>query len=358
MESIKIQNIRLYRYTLPLTRSISLPGQAINTRSGLVLVLEDADGHVGYGEIAPLPGLHQETLDDCLAALRPRLHSPIKFTPQDLMTGNGPVSGLPPSVALGWDMACLDMLSDLAETPLHKLLNPNAADFVYLNALIMPNDPDPITTIRMYLDQGYGVLKLKVGQASPKEDADRINAVTKEYGKLFVYRLDANRAWSMDQALEFFKRLKRPGHFDYIEEPLADPALLPELTFHTSVPIALDESLFQFWDNDSIPEWVGDVIIKPAVLGPLSRTLDIISRANRRVINVTITSCYESGLALDFYARLAAATTIPYSSAGLDTWRLLERDLVKPPFSTKLCRVDLNEPPPGIDWSMLQPVDL
>ena len=59
---------RLYRYRLPLVRSLTT-GAEDGVRQGLVLALTDPEGFTGYGEAAPLPGLHTQTLSEVTAAL-------------------------------------------------------------------------------------------------------------------------------------------------------------------------------------------------------------------------------------------------------------------------------------------------
>ena len=61
---------KLYHYSLPLTEPLSLLGHEMRVRTGLILRLhvEDdrnpVDNNFGEGEIAPLPGMHLETLSE------------------------------------------------------------------------------------------------------------------------------------------------------------------------------------------------------------------------------------------------------------------------------------------------------
>ena len=59
---------KLFHYSLPLTEPLYLLGHEMHDRTGLILRLHDEnDGtsvgdNYGDGEIAPLPGMHPETL--------------------------------------------------------------------------------------------------------------------------------------------------------------------------------------------------------------------------------------------------------------------------------------------------------
>ena len=64
LDSMKIAEIRLQRYTLELARPLAIKGHLLENRSGLILSVIDSTGQIGYGEIAPLPFLRKETIED------------------------------------------------------------------------------------------------------------------------------------------------------------------------------------------------------------------------------------------------------------------------------------------------------
>ena len=59
---------KLFHYSLPLTKPLRLLGHEMRERTGLILRLQDENvgnsvvDNYGEGEIAPLPGMHLETL--------------------------------------------------------------------------------------------------------------------------------------------------------------------------------------------------------------------------------------------------------------------------------------------------------
>ena len=76
----------LYRYSRPFRGEV---------REGVLIALETKNGQVGWGEVAPLPGFSQETLDEAI---------------KDLIEGND--SSLP-SVQWGKSSAILDLLNPI-----------------------------------------------------------------------------------------------------------------------------------------------------------------------------------------------------------------------------------------------------
>ena len=61
---MKITEVNLRSYELPLTAPISLAGKKFSVRQGIIVSLTDSDGTTAYGEAAPLPGFHNETFND------------------------------------------------------------------------------------------------------------------------------------------------------------------------------------------------------------------------------------------------------------------------------------------------------
>ncbi|HED31994.1 MAG TPA: o-succinylbenzoate synthase, partial [Prosthecochloris aestuarii] len=72
----------IYRYSLPFSRPVPVGGSCLARRDGCILRLQTADRlHCGYGEIAPLQGLHEETLQEAAGQLDTILHSGLPETP-------------------------------------------------------------------------------------------------------------------------------------------------------------------------------------------------------------------------------------------------------------------------------------
>ena len=147
-------------------------------------------------------------------------------------------------------------------------------------------------------------------------------------------RIDANRRFSLEQAIELFGGLPRE-RIEYLEEPLQTGRALKELTETTGLPLALDESLFfpdptRFREGPLIAAW----ILKPARMGGYLETMAYAERATEIGKFVVISSCLESGLGLWAQAQLAAAVNEKPVAAGLATDAFLDGDLLDPPFDS------------------------
>jgi L-alanine-DL-glutamate epimerase-like enolase superfamily enzyme len=92
---------------------------------------------------------------------------------------------------------------------------------------------------------GFTALKLKVGTSDPEEDRERVAKVREAVGRATTLMVDANQAWTIDQAIGRIRRLE-PYDLYWIEEPLeaTDLAGLERLGQHIATARAGGESLY------------------------------------------------------------------------------------------------------------------
>ncbi|MFT5684723.1 MAG: o-succinylbenzoate synthase [Myxococcota bacterium] len=300
---------RLYRYRLPLTRALTT-GVDSHTRVGLILALTDAAGNTGYGEAAPLPGLHVETLPEIEAALIAALCEE---------------APAPPVARLAIEGAVLMLSAAAQSTRPARILSRDVADFVSFNALIAGTDP--LGSAQAAAEAGHGVVKLKVGRGHPDDDLAVLTAIRSRFPALQV-RLDANRAWSLPTAEAFCAEAARLGGVAYIEEPLSDPSRLSDLHRATGIPLALDESLPE--GVVDFPEGVVALVIKPSVLS-LTGAMQWSARARTQGMAAIISGAFESGVGRRVHLALAASLGYPAPISGLSTAGWLAEDVLDPP---------------------------
>ncbi|MBW8884801.1 MAG: mandelate racemase/muconate lactonizing enzyme family protein, partial [Planctomycetia bacterium] len=94
-----------------------------------------------------------------------------------------------------------------------------------------------------YVEQGFGTLKTKAG-ADMREDLEMVRGIRDAVGDKLKLRIDPNRAYSPQQALELARQLEQYD-LQYLEQPIpAEP--LNDATWlrrQTCTPIALNESV-------------------------------------------------------------------------------------------------------------------
>ena len=250
--------------------------------------VRELQGFTGFGEVTPLPGLHHESLKNAEEQLLSVSHEIAGHVPPPgkLSVWLNRFGSLYPSVRTGVEMAALHLQARCFKVPIASLLLLEArqagapcawrvaTSHIRLNGLL---DRATGTAKNSHGKEMVTILKVKVGGATVEEDVNRVNKLVSTMTSSRVrLRLDANQAWTLDQAATFLRGLKEPGVIEYIEEPLQNPREIPKLwkLCNGSVSFALDESL-----HDSIYDGMGlfdmeglvAVVLKPTVLGGLDR---------------------------------------------------------------------------------------
>ncbi len=207
-----------------------------------------------------------------------------------------------------------------------------------MSALISGPPERVLEEARRMRASGYEAVKLKVGGRSVEEDVELVCALCKVLGDDVSVRLDANRAWSFEEASVFASSTANL-RFEYVEEPLADPSRLSSLARDYGVPVALDESLagmppLALQDH----EYARAVVLKPTLLGGISPTLRLANRAKELGIAPIISSAYETGVGTLALVALAGVGEAP---AGLDTYRRLAEDVLVPRPRLSSARIDV-----------------
>ncbi|GAA1486840.1 o-succinylbenzoate synthase [Brachybacterium fresconis] len=198
---------------------------------------------------------------------------------------------------------------------------------------------------------GARTAKIKVADpgSSLAEDAERLEAVRDALGPDARLRVDANAAWTLEQALEALPVLDRAaGGLEYAEQPCAEIEDLAALRRALDVPIAADESVRRAEDPLRVAraEAADVLVMKVQPLGGVQRCLDLAEQAD---LPVVVSSALESGVGLSAGVALAAALPeLPYA-CGLATATLLTGDLVTDPLLADGGTLPVVRPEPAPD---------
>ncbi|NTW57252.1 MAG: o-succinylbenzoate synthase [Chlorobiaceae bacterium] len=326
----------LYRYTIPLTEEVNIRGHRINGREGIVLALQCSDGKgKAFGEIAPLPGLHDECLDMAEAQLIDCISS------RTLTAGDELPGALYPSVRTGLEMAMINLAATASGTPPSFFPETESSEQLPLNALLFGNAPAVLKRAETLFSIGYRTFKLKVDAKSAANAIECIRALYGKYENGIELRLDANQTFTLDEAVDFAARIPE-GAVSYIEEPLRDAAAIGEFHARSAMLSALDETLWQHPGlAESLPvEALKAMVLKPNRLGGIDAVIRLMRKAEKAGLQTVLSSAFESGISLGMYAWLAASASAKPPACGLDTFRYLKHDLLETPFGTSDSVID------------------
>jgi O-succinylbenzoate synthase len=311
-----MRRAQVYRWQIPMDAGVVLRERRLKTRDGLFVHLQEGECE-GWGEVSPLPGFSEETLEEAQAALLAwatawRQGQDLTFPPQ-------------PCAAFGISCALAELNEQL----------PQAAD--YRAAPLCTGDPDELFA-RLAAMPGEKVAKVKVGLYEAVRDGMVVNLLLEAIPELRL-RLDANRAWTPLKAQQFAKYVD-PQYRDriaFLEEPCKTRADSRAFAQETGITIAWDESLREADFCLQAEAGVGAVVIKPTLTGSLQKVQEQVAAAHALGLTAVISSSIESSLGLTQLARIAAWLT-PQTIPGLDTLALMQSQLVRPwPESTLPC---------------------
>ena len=335
-----LERIRVDIVAVPFRALVVTAAGVWTTRRSLLVTLRDADGAHGTGEIAPAPG-DEEAAIAVLASLAPRLDG---LTPAQVLTAMEEDRTADRSVELalaavieaGLEAALLDLAGRRAGLPVAGMLAGASGRGVArlrvpVAALVSAADPDAAAAAaRAAVARGIRCVKVKVG-GEPDADAfvSRVAAVRAAVGDDVDLRLDANGAWTVDEAVGRL-RAAAPYRIAYVEQPVADLDGLAAVRAASRVPIAADEAVRGVAAARRLIDAgaVDVLVVKPVRVGGAVETLRIAALAARADVPVVLSTFYETGVGLAAALHVAASLPVGDETHGIATADLLASDLL------------------------------
>jgi L-alanine-DL-glutamate epimerase-like enolase superfamily enzyme len=121
--------------------------------------------------------------------------------------------------------ALWDLTAQSAGLPLYRLLAARPGrDRIraYGSGLDFPlSDEDAVAVFRRFVDAGFSAIKVKVGDPDPQRDVRRLLAIREAVGDDVEIAIDANEAWTCDEAIARIQLFSDKGvRLSYVEDPL------------------------------------------------------------------------------------------------------------------------------------------
>jgi len=173
------------------------------------------------------------------------------------------------SVAIGTiEVAVWDAVAKIAGKPLHRVLAEHYSEGKVLERVpcyvgggwYEPGKgiPELLDEIRIKFDQGYDVMKIKVGGAPLTEDIRRVEAALALVGDAGRLAVDANAGFDRARSLAYAHAFGRYG-LKWFEEPTdpLDYALLTEFSQCYGAAIGTGENLFSTQDIENLIRFGG-----------------------------------------------------------------------------------------------------
>jgi o-succinylbenzoate synthase len=335
-----LERIRVDVVAVPLRAPVVTAAGAWTIRRSLLVTLRDADGVHGTGEIAPAKG-DEDAAVAVLASLAHRLDGlrpaqVLAAIEEDRSADRSAELALASVIEAGLETALLDLAGRRAGLPVAGMLAGASGRGVArlrvpVSSLVSTADPDTAATAaRAAVVGGSRCLKVKVGgEADTAAFASRVAAVRAAAGADAELRLDANGAWTVDEALERLRAVESQ-RIAYVEQPVSSADALRAVRAASRIRVAADESVRGTEAARRLIEaGAADVlVVKPVRVGGAVETLRIAALAAAAEVPVVLSTFYETGVGLAAALHLAAALPVGDETHGIATGDLLASDLL------------------------------
>lgn len=243
---VTITELLLHRHELPTADgSYDMSISSVQTLVSYVVELRTDVGVVGFGEVCPLgPGYQPEFAGGAAAAIAELAPTVIGLDPTHTTLLNRKMD-----VALNGhnyaksaiDVACWDLTGKLLDRSVADLLGGTEASSVPTYWGLMPDTVEAtVAKAASLVDSGYRRLQLKTGGRPLADDIACMRALAAELPPTIKLLADANRGWTMRDALEFSIACKDVPLA--LEQPCRSLDEHRQLVGRTNHPVFLDES--------------------------------------------------------------------------------------------------------------------
>jgi o-succinylbenzoate synthase len=296
----------LVRLSLPLREPFATANGVVSARELLLLRIEDDDGAVGFGEGAPFEPYDGVTIEAVADAL-----------------SNGAAGDGPPQARTAEEMARLDLEARRQGRPIGE----PGAERIAVNRTLPAGPPDEVAArAREGVRDGFACFKVKVGLP---DDLERVGAVRETVGPWPALRIDANGAWSVDEAVEAIQLLA-PFDLQLVEQPCRTLDEMAEVRRAVGVPIAADESVATAEDVRAAAEAgaCDTVNVKLAASGGFTAAREALRAAGENGLGAFLSSTLDGPWGIAAALQLAASEKLSLA-CGLATLELFEGSLAR-----------------------------
>ena len=261
---MQLKSATVFPLAIPFVEAFRHSSKDRTFSDSVVVKVVAEDGTAGWGEGVPRPYVTGETVDAMLTTVAevfwPRARAmalPGLLEPDDLaridallgeVTATGSVSHHASRCAM--ECAIIDCALRAQGRTLGALLPPASEGIAYSGVITAGPVEKVVQHARQMKLIGLRSIKVKAGF---DDDEARLRSIRDVMGAGVALRLDANGAWSADEAIERLRRLA-PLQIAAVEQPIRrGPATeLARVRREGGVPIIVDESLVTLDDANEL----------------------------------------------------------------------------------------------------------
>lgn len=285
---------------LPLKHTFTIAHQSRDVQDTIIVKLEDASFY-GLGESTtnPFYGMTIENMTECLEKIKPIVAKDEWETPAELWDLGKDIFKDNPFAQCALDMAAWDIYAKRCGQKLYDLLKLDPVNIPLTNFTIGIDTIDKMVSKMKEVD--WPIYKIKLG-------TDDDLAIVRELRKHTdaVFRIDANCAWTADQAIEYSGELKELG-VEFMEQPLGKDDLegMKRVYEHSKLPVIADESCIVESDVKKCHGLFHGVNVKLVKAGGITPGLRMIYEAKKLGMKTMVGCMTESSVGITAIAHIA-----------------------------------------------------
>jgi L-alanine-DL-glutamate epimerase-like enolase superfamily enzyme len=312
--TITIQQIELYKLSIPLIEPFITSLGTDYTADNVLIRVLTKEGIVGFGECSPYMPINGESQDTCMVVGELFANALIGHNALDIegavnlmdsiIYANG-------SIKSAFDIALYDIASQNAGVPLYQFIGGKNNKTIITDYTVSLAEPDVMAAQAIkILAQGYPAIKVKLGKDG-KKDVVRMKAIRAAVGNDIPLRIDANQGWGVEEAIETLNALA-PLDIQHCEEPIArwNYLSLPRVKKESPIPIMADECCGDDHDAERlIALGACDYFnIKLGKSGGIFKALKMARMAEAAGLHLQVGAMIESRLAMTAFAHFALSS--------------------------------------------------
>jgi L-alanine-DL-glutamate epimerase-like enolase superfamily enzyme len=275
---VKLEELEVFPYSLPFREPYITARGELRERE-LILVRIRGEGLEGWGETAALSLRGGVGIDRIAAEIRERCWPGLldgELDPKRIWSSIARCRnrGASAQAVAAVDIALHDLVGRSSGEPVWRLLGAQEAVPVVCNATLPAANPSETRVLaRKWAAEGFRTFKLKVGLPG---DVTQVATVRQTLGDEIEIRVDANGAWSVDDAADRLSALER-HRIELAEQPVGTFEQMVDLRRRVEVRVSADESLVSAYDARRARDLGAcDVAaVKVAKVGGLGAALEI-----------------------------------------------------------------------------------
>lgn len=291
--------LNFYTYNLELKNTFTISHSSRDFQPTLIVALTEGE-FTGYGEAAATSyyGVTVEKMQHDIQKIENLIAKNIHLTPEELWEITFPELKENPFAQCALDIAMHDLHGKRNHQPLYKMWGLKLDNIPLTNYTIGIDSVEKM--VQKIKEFPWPLYKIKLGT---EDDVALVKELRKHTDA--VFRVDANAAWTADQAIENAKALKELN-VEFLEQPLNanDWEGMKKLYQESVLPIIADESCIEETDVEKCAGYFHGINIKLTKCGGLTPGKRMILNAKSLGLKVMVGCMTESTVGISAIAQL------------------------------------------------------